>query len=572
MKRVALYARVSGDKQEREETINSQLAQLRTLATQKGLTVLDRYVYLDDGYSGDLLARPGLDRLRDGARDCFFDLVLVHSPDRLARRYAYQVVVIEELQKYGCEVDFVNRKIAPTPEDQMLLAMQGVIAEYERAKIMERTRRGRLYKLQTGTLVAPHPPYGYRWNARQAGEHGRIEIVPEHAEIIQQIYRWMADGGGHTIISIARRLIQNCTPAPKGGARWNTSTVLNILRNRAYIGEFCFNRFMAVESKEPAKPGIYRRRRLTATSQRPKEEWIIVPGPTIIDRDLFNAVQERLAENKQFAMRHASPENPMLLRCLVRCGQCGYSLASTHSRPGRNGRLFRYYVCTKRLQHNKYGDCVPQCNQPHMKAEILDEVVWNDLRTVMSDPARITHHAGLEPDTTPERLQGEAQRLAQEVQACDRQTQRLLDAYQGGAIEIDNLLRRRRDIDGRKEILSNALKQAEATLHDSQLRHDIRAQLPDFVRQVTASLDRADFSTRQRLVRLLIDRVVVHSNLEVEIYYVLAALGRIGDPTCNPPGSDSSPSGPDTPVSSDFALHSHRQSPLVAGAGETELK
>ena len=328
---------------------------------------------------------------------------------------------------------------------------------------------------------------------------------------------------------------------------------------------------MAVESKEPAKPGTYRRRRLTATSQRPKEEWIIVPGPTIIDRDLFNAVQERLAENKQFAMRHASPENPMLLRCLVRCGQCGYSLASTHSRPqGRNGTLFCYYVCTKRLQHSKYGDCVHQCNQPHMKAEILDEVVWNDLRTVMSDPTRIIQHAGLEPDTTPERLQGEAHRLGHEVQACDRQTQRLLDAYQGGAIEIEDLLRRRRDIDGRKEILSNALKQAEATLHDSQLRHDIRAQIPDFVRQVTASLDRADFATRQRLVRLLIDRVVVHSNLEVEIYYVLAPLGRIGDPTCNPPGDDDIPSGPDTLVSSDFALHSHRQDALVRQEGQAK--
>ena len=144
IKRLALYARVSGDKQEREETIDSQLAQLRRLAADKGLTVLERHVYIDDGYCGDLLARPGLDRLRDDARDGLLDEVLIHCPDRLARRYAYQVVVMEELQKCGCPADFVNREIARTPEDQMLLAMQGVIAEYERAKIAERTRRGRL--------------------------------------------------------------------------------------------------------------------------------------------------------------------------------------------------------------------------------------------------------------------------------------------------------------------------------------------------------------------------------------------------------------------------------------------
>ena len=158
MKRIALYARVSTERQEQEETIDSQLAQLKVLAAQKGEVVIERDIYLDDGYTGELLARPALDRLRDDARDGLLDLILIHCPDRLARRYAYQVVVIEELEKYGCEVDFVNRTIAHTPEDQMLLAMQGVIAEYERAKIMERSRRGRLFKLRSGVLVTGQVP------------------------------------------------------------------------------------------------------------------------------------------------------------------------------------------------------------------------------------------------------------------------------------------------------------------------------------------------------------------------------------------------------------------------------
>jgi site-specific DNA recombinase len=559
MKRVALYARVSGDKQEREETIDSQLEHLRKLAAEKSLTILERHVYLDEAYSGALLARPGLDRLRDDARDGLVDVVLVHCPDRLARRYAYQVVVIEELQKYGCEVDFVNREIARTPEDQMLLAMQGVIAEYERAKIMERTRRGRLYKLQTGILIAPRPPFGYRWIPRQGGERGHIEIIPEHAELVRQIYRWIAEEG-LTILAVTRRLIQSRTPAPNGGVRWGTSTIQNMLCNRSYVGEFCFNRVMAVESNQPAKPGIYRRRRLTSTRRRPQEEWIVVPGPAIIDRQLFDAVQKRLAENKRFALRHASHEHQMLLRCLLRCGCCGYSLVATWCKPRPpKGAVFRYYCCLRRTQHTRYGDCVTKCGLPPLKADILDEVVWNDLRAVMSDPVRIARHAGLEPDTIPRRLQVEVKRITQEIQGCDRQTQRLVDAYQRGAVEMEDLLRRRKEIDSRKEILAQSLKQAEMALRDNQVRCDIRAQLPDFVRQVTTSLDGADFYTRQRLVRLLIDRVVIHANLEVEIHYVLAAPGRVSDPPPNSPVCDRAPSGSEIPLSSDFGLHSDRQ-------------
>ncbi len=563
MKRVALYARVSGDKQEREETIDSQLEHLRELAAEKGLTILERHVYLDEAYSGALLARPGLDRLRDDARDGLVDVVLVHCPDRLARRYAYQVVVIEELQKYGCEVDFVNREIARTPEDQMLLAMQGVIAEYERAKIMERTRRGRLYKLQTGLLIAPRPPFGYRWIPRQGGERGHVEIVPEHAELVRQIYRWIAEEG-LTILAVTRRLIQSRTPAPNGGVRWGTSTIQNMLCNRAYVGEFCFNRVMAVESTQPSKPGIYRRRRLTSARRRPPDEWIVVPGPAIIDRQLFDTVQKRLAENKRFALRRASHEHQMLLRCLLRCGCCGYSLIATWSKPRPpNGAVFRYYCCLRRAQHTRYGDCVTKCSLPPLKADILDDVVWNDLRAVMSDPARIARHAGLEPDTTPKRLKLEVEHLTREIKGCDRQMQRLVDAYQRGAVEMEDLLRRRKAIDGRKGILADSLKQAEAALHDDQVRRDIRAQLPDFVSQVTASLDSAEFYTRQRLVRLLIDRVVIHPNLEVEIHYVLAALGRLGDPPPESPVENRVASGSDSTLSSDIRLCSDRKPDLA---------
>jgi len=477
-------------------------------------------------------------------------------------------VVIEELQRYGCQIDFVNREIARTPEDQMLLAMQGVIAEYECAKIMERTRRGRLHKLQTGVLIAPRPPYGYRWVARQGGERGRIEVVPEHAELVRQIYNWVANEG-LTTLAVTRRLIQSCVRAPRGGVRWGTSTIHNMLRNRAYMGEFCFNRVMAVESNQPPKPGVYRRRRLNSLRRRPSDEWIVVPGPRIIDHEIFAAVQKRLAENKRFALRRAHHENQMLLRCLLRCGCCGYSLTATSTQPHPpNGTVFCYYNCIRHTQYTRYGDCVTKCSLPPLKADVLDDVVWSDLRAVMSDPARIARYAGLEPDTTPQPLRAEVERLRREIQGCDRQTQRLVDAYQRGAVEMEDLLLRRKEIEGRKTLLADSLKQAEAALQDDQVRRDIRAQLPDFVRHVSASLESADFHTRQRLVRLLIERVVIQPNLDVEIQYVLAALGRVGDADPNPPASDYRPSAGARPLSTNLGLYSDR---LGGECGETEF-
>ncbi len=561
MKRAALYARVSSDKQEREETIDSQLAQLRQLASDKGLTVLERHIYRDEGYSGGMLARPGLDRLRDDARDGFVDLVLVHCPDRLARRYAYQVVVIEELQSNGCEVDFVNREIARTPEDQMLLAMQGVIAEYERAKIVERTRRGRLHRLQMGALIASHPPFGYRWVPRQGAERGRVEVVADQAVLVRQIFRWVADEG-LSILALTRRLLQRGIPAPKGGHRWPSSTLYNMLCNRAYVGGFCLNRILSVEPKRPPKPGVYRRRGKCSQRVRPADEWIVVPGPAIIDRDVFDRVQRQFSENKRFALRHASASQQHLLRCMLRCGCCGYAITGTRTVPrGPEQRRDGYYVCIKHAQPGRFGDGVRCCQEP-IKAELIDEAVWSDLCELMSNSARIAKYAGLDTEASRAPLQGEVDHLQQDLQTCDRQIQRLLDAYQRDAIEMDDLLARRKQIDARKTLLADTLRQAESALRDEDVRRSFRARLPDLARQVKNGLASADFATRRRLVRLLIDRVVVQPNLDLEIHYVLPGPGRLAAcfRSTDEPPPERPPPGRQGEVSGQFGLHSERRS------------
>lgn len=520
MKRVAVYARVSSDRQEREETIDSQLDKIRELAAQKQLTILERHIYLDDGYPGEMLARPALDRLRDDARDGLLDVVIIYCPDRLARRYAYQVVIIEEIEKHGCEVYFVNRPIADTPEDQMLLAMQGVIAEYERAKIMERTRRGRLHKARIGVLVTSAVPYGYRYFPRRGTERARAEIAPDQAAIVRDIFRWVVEED-LALLAVSRRLMDRGIASPKGGVRWATSTIHKMLRNRTYIGELCANKLMAVEPATPPQPGVYRRKRKCAFLRRPPEEWIVIPVPAIVDRKTFEAAGEKLVRNQRFARRHLDPRRQALLRCLVRCGECGYSMpvVSTLPRP-KSGKIFMYYTCLKHWQSRRYGDCQSRCPMAPVKTEVLDEIVWNDLRDLLSDPERIAHYAGLTDKPDDGRSQ-EIERLARETESCDRQLQRLVDAYQRGAIEVDDLLARRHELSDRKSVLAESLKREQTLLYDAQLRSSLRAKLPELMQRVRRQLQTTDFETRQQLVRLLIDRVVVMPDRSVEINYLL---------------------------------------------------
>ena len=193
LKRAALYARVSTDKQEREETVASQVDLLQQTAAAHGYEVLPGNVFIDDGISGTRLDRPALDRLRDLAVEGAFEVLRVTAPDRLARRYAYQVVLVEECIRNGCEVVFVHQSLGASPEEQMLLQMQGVFAEYERALIQERTRRGRLFAARQGRVNWGNPPYGYTYVRKTPTPPQHLVVNEAEAEMVRQIYRWCVE-------------------------------------------------------------------------------------------------------------------------------------------------------------------------------------------------------------------------------------------------------------------------------------------------------------------------------------------------------------------------------------------
>jgi len=235
--RAAIYARVSSDRQAQDGTIDSQVQALRERVAQDGLLLEEELCFLDDGYTGSTLIRPALERLRDQASGGAIDRLYVHSPDRLARRYAYQVLLVDELRHCGVELVFLNRPLGRGAEDDLLLQVQGVVAEYERAKILERSRRGKLHAAARGRVsVLSHAPYGYRYAGKQlAGGEARFEVYLPEAQVVREVFAWVA----HERVSVseaARRLACRGILSPRGRACWDRGTVWGILRNPAHKG------------------------------------------------------------------------------------------------------------------------------------------------------------------------------------------------------------------------------------------------------------------------------------------------------------------------------------------------
>jgi site-specific DNA recombinase len=250
--RVALYARVSTERQERQGTIASQLDALRQFAQAHGHEVVDAYVCIDDGYSGSRLDRPGLDRLRDGAEAGAFEAALVLCPDRLARKYAYQVLILEELERFDVHVIFLEQPPSEDPHARLLVQIQGAIAEYERMKIAERYRRGKLFRARQGEVIFWKVPYGYRRIPRRDGVPAHVEIAEPEAQVVRQIFAWHV----HERLSvrqIALRLTESAHPTATGLGRWGPSTVTRMLRNEAYTGTMYFNRHESLDG-DPRPP------------------------------------------------------------------------------------------------------------------------------------------------------------------------------------------------------------------------------------------------------------------------------------------------------------------------------
>jgi len=532
---VAIYARVSSDRQAKQGTIESQIAKLREFAKDNGHPVDDDHIFSDNGVSGGSLQRPALESLRDEAAFGRIGKVLVLAPDRLARKYSHQLILVEEFRRYNVEIVFTNRQITASAEDQLLAQMQGVIAEFEREKIAERCRRGKLYKAKTGHLnILSKIPMGYV-ASRNDGTYQWL-IHAEEAKIIRRIYDMYARErlSGQ---QIATRLTQEGVPTPRRAKHWQTTTVWYILKNPAYVGRAAFLKTKASAHQQK----VTRLKRIGAAKKmypargkRPKEEWITIRSPAIVDEEIFARVQERLEENKRLSSRN-NKKNNYLLTGIINCKLCGYSVVGD---PAAGGIL--YYRCVGSLNRGGVGK---KCHSRTARVDVIDLLVWDRVRLLIENPdvafdeymRRITANAD---DSTKVQQTIEHKRRA--IKTHDIEKQRLLDVYQSGLLPLEELKNRIEGVRTKIRIIEQECMLIEREDEKRRLQMKVIEQFDTFRSTLTGNLEELAFEQRKSIVRLLVSSVSVDMNTrEVTIEHII--------PT------DSSP------------LHSSRQDEFVHG-------
>jgi site-specific DNA recombinase len=258
---------VSSEQQREEHTIASQTAALIEFARSRGLEVPTEWVFEDEGFSGATLERPGLERVRDLAAEGQIQVVLAYAPDRLSRKYAYQVLLIEEFAKQGVETQFVNAPQGTSAEDQLLVQFQGMIAEYERAQILERSRRGKRHRARCGEVsVLSGAPYGYRYIRKTDEALAAYQVIDAEASVVQRVYE-MYTVAGLSMGEITRRLNAEGIPTRKQSSRWERSVIWAMLRNPAYRGAASFGK-TRVAGRVRVTRALRRRGGLVSSRQR----------------------------------------------------------------------------------------------------------------------------------------------------------------------------------------------------------------------------------------------------------------------------------------------------------------
>src|SRR5215468_12065454 len=440
MKMAAIYARVSSEQQREENTIASQTASLIEFAKSHDLEVPKEWVFEDEGYSGATLERPGLERVRDLAAEGQIQVVLAYSPDRLSRKYAYQILLIEEFARHGVETLFVKSPQGNSPEDHLLVQFQGMIAEYERAQILERSRRGKRHRAHTGEVsVMSGAPYGYRY-IRKTDEALAAYLVEEaEASIVRRVYE-MYTVHGLSIAEITRKLNREGIP-PRKASRWERSVVWGMLRNPAYRGVACFGK---TRLSARAQMRTQRRRGRTTPSntaghQRPREEWIEIPVPALVSEETFARAQELLYHNKLRSRRRTIA--PSVVQGLVGCAKCGYALSRVSTQT--SARKLHYYKCIGSDSWRKLGG--PVCNNNRfIRQELLDQIVWDEVVRLLQDPVLIQQELDrrLAAARTSDPTRKREQTLQRELTHVDQGIERVLTAYQEELLSLEQLRQR----------------------------------------------------------------------------------------------------------------------------------
>lgn len=513
MKQAAMYVRVSTSHQKEEETIESQKAILKAFATTRGFEIPPGLIFEDNGVSGSILARPALDNLRDYASEGVFNHLFILSPDRLSRKYAYQVLLIDELKKYGVTIVFRNSPNQNTPEETMLLQMQGMFAEYERAQITERTRRGRKHKAKNGSIsVLTRASYGYRYIRSSLVNQAYLEVHDKESSIVKTIFNLYVKDR-LSIRQIKTYLEEQTILSPNGNKSWCKKTINNILRNSSYKGLAYYGKTEKCETDPMRLPS--RRVRIKPTTRpkvshrfRDRSEWIGIAVPALIEDEVFELAQELLSKNKKLSPRNT--RIPTLLQGLISCKECGYSFKKSIS--GKKSTQYQYYVCTR------------HCSNPGIRINELDDAIWKALISMLEAPELIKNEISKRiSEINGQPIQLKKMQLEKKLNDLANESNRLLDAFQAGCIQIDELSKR---MNALKREINNTKREILETgpgLNKEQLL-EVAEAVECFSKHLKKTQSGLNIEEKRKILRMIIKEIQIGKD-GIEINHIIPISG-----------------------------------------------
>ena len=364
----AVYSRISIEDQSKY-SLPSQQKACRELAAKRSFSTPAAYQFVDDGGLSTVLDRPALTALRAAVRSGVIKAVFVYDLDRLSRKLGHQCLLLDEFDKYGCEVVFVSSPNESTADSggRMALQMRGVYSEYEKERIRERTMRGSRERAKQGKAISAG--YGYKLKA-----DGKLVIDKKRAPVVVRIFKLTI--AGRSAADVATALNADGIPSPSGG-RWSRGSISALLKRRAYIGEVHYGKTTKAEPQQRRKPAVAGKDPATSSKATPPEQWIAIACPAILDRATWDAAQSSIDHTR--TVRSGRPSLTYLLRGLLRCGQCGAALS------GAESHSHHYYNCVGRngSERRRY------CGQRGIRVDVIEPQVWERTLKAVTDPAKI---------------------------------------------------------------------------------------------------------------------------------------------------------------------------------------
>jgi len=532
---VALYARVSSDRQAKRATIGSQVEAIKEKIAADGECFIDDLAFIDEGVSGATLVRPQLERLRDSVALGLIDRLYILSPDRLSRKYAHQVLLLEEFSSFGVEVTFLNHAIGETPEEDLLLQMQGMIAEYERAKIMERNRRGKLHRARGGSInVLSGAPYGYRYARKQLdGTPAHYVIDLAEAATVRKIFHWIGVDR-LSIGEVVRRLAEAGVKTKTGKSHWDRSVIWGMLQNPAYMGKAAYGKTQATNLQpriRPQKHSAETPKRPYSVARKQREDWIEIPVAPIISEALFEAVQAQLEDNRKYA-RQRRRGAAYLLQGLTVCGHCHYAYYGKRvsSAASKAKARYAYYRCIGTDAHRFGGERI--CDNNQVRVDRLDELVWTQVLEVLRHPDRLEkeYQRRLDVIEKDAKTSPDVDTLEKQKRNLEKGKSRLIDSYTDGLID-------KGDFEPRLQQLKKKIQQIEQQVKVCRKKDSSQIELflvinklDEFGKSISNKLDQIDFDTKREIIRALVKRIEIYKDEVVVVFRIdPQAQGGLGE-------------------------------------------